>query len=104
LAVAAAAATIPRDRQAEASESAEMSNRVMLVGLGYIAVVITAAVCVFLLAIQLHGIAIGVLLGILALIPCLGLFVLLALSVRATGILKRHGIHVGLFGANPNTI
>ena len=52
-----------------------------------------------LLAIEFFHPVAGVAFGFLALIPCLGLFVLLAISMKATNILRRNGIRVGLFGA-----
>jgi len=79
-AIIAVAAATRGDRQAEA----ETSPYMMLVGLAYIAAGITAAVCAFLLAIQLHGTVVGVLLGVLTLVPCLGILILLSLSIRAT--------------------
>jgi len=45
-----------------------------------------------------------VLLGILTLIPCIGLIVLLVVNGKATGILKQNGIKVGLLGANLSQI
>jgi hypothetical protein len=41
----------------------------------------------------------GVVLGILTLIPCVGLIVLLIINSKATGILKKNGVRVGLLGA-----
>ena len=61
-------------------------------------------VFVFLLAIKVYSTGIGVLLGILALIPCIGLLVLLVVNIKATGILKKNGIKVGLLGANLSKI
>ena len=95
-----------QQQRAEASNAPETETpaHVMVAGMVYIAVVIIAAVCAFMLAIQLHGTALGVVMGLLTLAPCLGLLILLMLSTRATGILKRHSIRVGLLGANPNHI
>lgn len=63
-------------------------------------VVVTATVLVFMLSIELHGVGMGVLLGILTLIPCLGLIVLLIVNQQATSLLKKHRVRVGLLGAN----
>jgi predicted Zn finger-like uncharacterized protein len=66
----------------------------------YLAVAITATVFVFMLAVKIYSSGVGVLLGILTLIPCIGLIVLLIINARATSILKKHGVRVGLLGAN----
>jgi hypothetical protein len=75
----------------------------VLVPLG-LAAVITAAVFVFMLAISLHNIAAGITLGILTLIPLVGLVVLLIINSTATKLLQSHGIKVGLMGADLNQI
>lgn len=75
----------------------------VLVPLG-LAATITAAVFVFMLAISLHNVAAGVTLGILTLIPLVGLIVLLILNSTATKLLQSHGIKVGLLGADLNQI
>jgi hypothetical protein len=61
---------------------------------------ITGAVFVFLLAMKTHGIALGAILGIGTIIPCVGLIVLLIVNGRATSVLRNNGIDVGLFGAD----
>ncbi len=68
------------------------------------AVGIVGAVFVFLLAIKVYGTGLGILLGILSLVPCIGLIVLLIVNGKATGVLKQNGIRVGLLGANLSTI
>ena len=60
---------------------------------------ITACVFVFLLTTKLYGTGVGILLGILTLIPCIGLIVLLIVNGKATAILKQNGIKVGFLGA-----
>jgi hypothetical protein len=45
-----------------------------------------------------------VLLALLMLVPCLGLIGLLVVNQKATNVLKKNGITVGLFGADPNSI
>lgn len=62
-------------------------------------VIVTGAVFVVLLALKVYPPAIGILLGLLTLIPCLGLISLVVVNGKATSILKQHGIEVGLFGA-----
>ena len=65
---------------------------------------VTAAVFVFLLAIKLYGTGAGIVLGILTLIPLIGLIVLLIVNGKATKILREHNISVGLLGADPSRI
>jgi hypothetical protein len=74
------------------------------VGLAVLAVMITATVFVFMLAIALYNTGVGILLGILSLIPLLGLLVLLMVNGKATGVLREHGIQVGLLGARLDQI
>jgi hypothetical protein len=61
---------------------------------------ITGAVFVFILAIKLYGVALGIIMGILTLIPLIGLITLLIVNGKATGILKKHNVPVGFLGAN----
>ncbi len=75
-----------------------------LVALGVLAVGIVGTVFVFMLAIKVYSTAVGVLLGLLTLIPCIGLIVLLVVNGKATGILKQNGMKVGLLGANLSEI
>ena len=76
----------------------------IFVGFGILAVGLTAAVFTFLLAMKTHGTGQGILLGILCLIPCVGLLVLLIINSKATNVLKQNGIKVGLLGADINSI
>ena len=69
-----------------------------------IAMSLTAAVFVFMLALSLYNTAVGIILGILTLIPLIGMFVLLVINGKATTVLRRHGIKVGLMGANARQI
>jgi hypothetical protein len=75
-----------------------------VVGLGVLVVGLASAVFVFMLAIKVYGTGLGIVLGILSLIPCIGLIVLLIVNGKATGILKQNGIKVGLLGANISAI
>lgn len=65
---------------------------------------ITATVFVFLLATKVYNTGTGAVLGILTLIPCIGLIVLLIINGKATSILKENGVHVGFFGASSSDI
>jgi hypothetical protein len=60
---------------------------------------IAGAVFVFLLAIRVYGVALGIVFGVLTLVPCIGLIVLLIVNGKATTILKGAGLKVGLMGA-----
>jgi hypothetical protein len=73
-------------------------------GLLALAVSVAAAVFVFMLALSVYNTAAGVILGILTLVPLVGLFILLIINARATKILRQHGIRVGLMGADPRQI
>lgn len=75
-----------------------------LLGLGVVGVGVVGTVFVFLLAIKVYSTGMGVLLGILTLIPCIGLVVLLIVNGKATAILKENGIKVGLLGADLSQI
>lgn len=70
----------------------------------YLAIAVTATVFVFMLTVTLYSTGIGVLLGFLTFIPCIGLLVLLFINAKATGILKQRGIRVGLLGANMSDV
>jgi hypothetical protein len=77
-------------------------ERILLgvMSLVYLTASITATVFVFLLATKVYSPGLGILLGFLAFIPCLGLLVLLRINGKATSILRAHGFRVGLMGAN----
>jgi hypothetical protein len=59
---------------------------------------------VFLLAIKVYGTRVGILLGILTLIPLVSLIVLLRVNAKATSVLRQNGIKVGLLGADLSQI
>ena len=69
-----------------------------------LAVSVTAVVFVFMLSLALYGTGTGIVLGILTLIPLVGLAVLLIVNAKATRILNQHGIKVGLLGARMSDI
>ncbi|MEZ0264831.1 MAG: hypothetical protein ACAI43_08895 [Phycisphaerae bacterium] len=71
----------------------------VLVAIVALGAVVTGAVFVFMMAIALDGPGWGTVLGILTLIPLVGLIVLLVVNGRATSLLRQHGVPVGLFGA-----
>ena len=71
-----------------------------VVGLGVLVVGLIAAVFTILLAMKTHGTILGIILGILCLVPILGLLILLLVNQKATTVLQSNGIKVGLLGAD----
>ena len=63
-----------------------------------------ATTFVFLLSTKVYGTGLGILFGLLTLIPCIGLIPLLILNAKATSVLNRNGIPVGLLGADSKRI
>ena len=76
----------------------------LIMALVVLAAMITGAVFVFMLAISLYNVGVGVTLGILTLIPLVGLIVLLIVNGKATNVLRDHGVHGGLMGAKLSQI
>ncbi|HEV2293713.1 MAG TPA: hypothetical protein VGR35_07645 [Tepidisphaeraceae bacterium] len=75
-----------------------------ILAIAALGVSITAMVFVFMLSLSLYSTAVGILLGILTLVPLVGLIVLLVVNGKATNLLKRHGVKVGLLGARMSDI
>lgn len=75
-----------------------------ILGIGVLVVGLVGTVFVFMLAIKVYSTGVGVLLGILTMIPCIGLIVLLIVNGKATAILKENGVKVGLLGADLSQI
>ncbi len=73
-------------------------------GVGAIVVAIAGTVVGCLLAIRTCGTGVGIVFGLLSLVPCFGLIMLFHLSNDARVILKENGIKVGLFGARLSDI
>jgi hypothetical protein len=67
-----------------------------LIGLGIRILVI---VFIFRMALALYSTGLAVVLGIISLIPLIGLITLLIMNTKATRLLREAGIHVGLMGA-----
>ena len=65
---------------------------------------VTAAVFTFKLASELNSTASGIILDLGSLLWCLGLLVMMVVSGKASTVLKRHGVRVGFFGADPSTL
>jgi hypothetical protein len=66
----------------------------------FLLVPVVFVVFVILLAIKLYGTGVGVVLGILTLLPLIGLLILLIINGKATRTLKENGLKVGLLGAD----
>jgi hypothetical protein len=75
-----------------------------LVQIGVLGVGLAGTVFVFLLAMKVYGTALGIVLGILTLIPCVGLITLLIVNGKATSVLRANGCQVGLLGADLSKI
>ncbi len=73
-------------------------NLYLLICMLVIGLVSTASV--FVLAMKVYSVIQGILVGILTMVPCLGLLLLLLVNQKATKILKDNGHNVGLFGAD----
>ena len=71
-----------------------------IVAFGVLAVGLAGTIFVILLAMKVYNTGVGILLGVLTLVPCLGLIILLVVNGKATSILKQNGIKVGLLGAD----
>ncbi|MCL4195006.1 MAG: hypothetical protein KJZ87_24915 [Thermoguttaceae bacterium] len=76
----------------------ESLRPLLMIGAG--AVGIAGTVFVFMLAIAMHSVGVGILLGLLTLLPCIGLITLLVVNGQATNVLRQNGIRVGLLGAD----
>jgi hypothetical protein len=72
---------------------------VQVLGLVFLAAILVAMGLTFVLCLKVYTTAAGILMAVLALVPCLGLFVLLMANGRATFILIWNGHKVGLLGA-----
>ena len=75
-----------------------------LVGLGVLMVGLIAAVFTIRLAMKTHGTGLGIILGVLCLVPILGLLILLLVNQKATTVLQLNGIKVGLLGADLSSL
>jgi hypothetical protein len=76
----------------------------LFLGLGVLALGVVGTVFVFLLATKVYSTAVGIVLGLLTFIPCIGLIALLVVNGKATSVLTQNGIKVGLMGADLSQI
>ena len=72
----------------------------IIIWVGMLAVSLSGALFVFILALKIYNTAAGVIFAIWAIVPCIGLIALVIVNERATSILKDNGVRVGLLGAN----
>ena len=75
-----------------------------ILGLGVLALGVVGLVFVLLLSVKVYHVAVGILLGLLTMVPCFGLLVLLIINAKATAILRNNGYRVGLLGASLSEI
>lgn len=71
----------------------------IFIRLGILLLGVTGTVFVFLLATKVYGVGLGILFGLLTMIPCFGLIMLLVINGKATSLLRQNGYRVGLLGA-----
>ena len=72
----------------------------IIIGFGILLIGLVGTIFVFLLALKVYSPVVGVMIGFGALLPCVGLLVLLVVNGKATSILRENGHKVGLLGAN----
>jgi hypothetical protein len=61
---------------------------------------VASTVSVFIMAMKVFNVGLGIVYALGALIPCLGLIVLLIVNQKATKILRKNGHEVGFLGAD----
>jgi hypothetical protein len=71
----------------------------IILSIPFLVIAVVATVFVFLLATKIYSTGLGIFLGILTLIPCIGLIPLLIVNAKATALLRAAGLTVGLLGA-----
>ncbi|HZZ45124.1 MAG TPA: hypothetical protein VFE58_19465 [Tepidisphaeraceae bacterium] len=72
----------------------------IIFALAWIVVVLAGMSFVFMLAVKIYSKGAGIALGLLTVLPFVGLFVLLVVNMKATELLRAHGLTVGLLGAD----
>ena len=87
-----------------AGEFGAADAALLLVALAAVVLWLASAVFVGLLAAELFGGGLGVVLGLLALFGCVGSLVLLIVNQFATNRLKEAGLKVGLMGADTSRL
>lgn len=74
------------------------------VGFVWMILTFAAIAAVFLLARAATNLVLALLCGFLMLVPCLNVLVMLVLSWKATGTLRKAGVRVGLLGASEKAV
>ncbi len=87
-----------------AAQGADAPAAAAVLSLLFLGIAIFSMVAVFLLARELLHIVIAVICTVLMLVPCISLLTLVIVNGRATRLLQKHGVKVGLMGANPDLI
>ena len=77
-----------------------LRNSRAFLGLAVLGVALVAMIFVILLAVKVYSPVMGILMGLLTLVPCVGLIMLLVINQKATKLLTEHGHKVGLLGAS----
>lgn len=73
----------------------------LFLSLAGLLIVLTGMTFACILAVRVYGKFVGGLLGLLMFVPVVGLLGLLVVNRKATSILRKHGIKVGFYGADP---
>ncbi len=89
-----------RDRYRATDRTRSRTRSPCIVALGLIAAGIAGTVFTFMLTMKIYSTAMGVILGLLTLVPCIGFLVLLSVNSSATKLLRESGHHVGFLGAD----
>ena len=78
-----------------------MDERAPMIVVGGLTVLLglVGGVFVYLMGSKVSGFTFGVMLGILTVVPCLGLVMILVANISATSLLQSNGVRVGLLGA-----
>lgn len=72
----------------------------ILFGIAALATGVAGSVFTFMLATKVYDAGLGIVLGILSLMPCVGLIALLVVNSQATQVLRQNGYKFGLMGAD----
>ncbi len=72
----------------------------LFVAIGLLCIIVASTVSVFVLAMKVFNVGLGVVYALGALLPCIGLIVLLIVNQKATRILRDNGHAVGFLGAD----
>lgn len=76
----------------------------LIVDILNIAVMVASAILIGIAATRLWAKGAGIILGVVSIVPLVGLVILLVVNGAITRTLKRHGIKVGVMGADPAKI